>query len=91
MNASCESSIHNYRCGSPELITLFEILGSLDGVHGTRFSGAGYGGCCLALVDPAQEERISRVTEERYLAAFPSRREGFETFSCTPSGGAEVL
>ena len=53
MNESCLSSIHNYRCGCPELITLFEILSSLPGVYGSRFSGAGYGGCCIALGGPA--------------------------------------
>ena len=36
---SCESSIHNYECGSPELISIFNIIRSLQGVYGGRFSG----------------------------------------------------
>ena len=46
---SCESSIHNYECGSPELIALYEIMRELDGVWGGRFSGAGFKGACIAL------------------------------------------
>ena len=30
---SCESSIHNYECGSPELIAIYEIMRSLPGVY----------------------------------------------------------
>lgn len=48
---SCESSIHNYECGSPELIAIYEIMRELDGVYGGRFSGAGFKGACIALVD----------------------------------------
>ena len=47
---SCESSIHNYECGSPELIGIYEILRSLPGVYGGRFSGAGFKGAVIALV-----------------------------------------
>ena len=50
---SCESSIHNYECGSPELIAIYEIMRELPGVYGGRFSGAGFKGACIALVDPA--------------------------------------
>ncbi|MTI59432.1 MAG: hypothetical protein FH762_05475 [Firmicutes bacterium] len=53
MFESGESSVHNYQCGCPELITIFEILKNTSGVYGACFSGAGYRGCCIGLIDPA--------------------------------------
>ena len=68
---SCESSIHNYECGSPELIAIYDIMRQLPGVYGGRFSGAGFKGACIALVDPAHKEEIEKVLTERYLEQFP--------------------
>lgn len=41
---SCESSMNNYECGSPELIALYRIMRRTDGIFGGRFSGAGFKG-----------------------------------------------
>ncbi|MCL2811146.1 MAG: GHMP kinase, partial [Clostridia bacterium] len=49
---SGHSSIHNYETGSEELIELYEIMRCTDGIYGGRFSGAGFKGCCMALIDP---------------------------------------
>ena len=74
---SCESSIHNYECGSPELIAIYEIMRSLPGVYGGRFSGAGFKGACIALVDPAYKEDIQKVLTEKYLEQFPEYEKTF--------------
>ena len=58
---SCESSIHNYECGSPELIAIYEIMRTLPGVYGGRFSGAGFKGACIALVDPAEKDSQAAI------------------------------
>ncbi len=50
MNASCQSSIDNWEAGSPELIELQRTLTEKPEVYGSRFSGAGFGGCIVALV-----------------------------------------
>ena len=47
------SSIYNWETGSPELKTLYDIMTHTDGIYGGRFSGAGFKGCCMALIDPA--------------------------------------
>ncbi|MBQ3908498.1 MAG: galactokinase, partial [Bacteroidaceae bacterium] len=47
------SSIYNWETGSPELKTLYDIMTRTDGIYGGRFSGAGFKGCCMALIDPA--------------------------------------
>jgi len=73
MNESCRSSIENYETGSDDQVTLQEILLATPGVLGARFSGAGYGGCAVALVaaDGAQDAR-ERVARE-FLRARPAR------------------
>lgn len=63
---SCRSSIENFETGSPELVRLQEILAGTPGVLGARFSGAGFGGCGVALV----EEECADDARERALRAF---------------------
>ena len=88
---SCESSIHNYECGSPELIAIYEIMRSLPGVYGGRFSGAGFKGACIALVDPARKAEIEKVLTERYLEQFPEYERTFQVFWVKPDDGARFL
>jgi galactokinase len=71
VNASGESSVNWYECGSPELKTLYEILRETPGVYGTRFSGAGFRGNCIALIDPAHGEAIAEAVHRRYPSAHP--------------------
>ena len=87
---SCESSIHNYECGSPELISIYEIMRPLKGVYGGRFSGAGFKGAVIALVDPAEKENIERTLTEKYLAKFPEYESTFKVFWVKPDDGARV-
>ena len=88
---SCESSIHNYECGSPELIAIYEIMRSLPGVYGGRFSGAGFKGACIALVDPAHKSDIEHELTKRYLAQFPEYENTFKVFWVTPDDGARFV
>ena len=66
MNESCHSSLENYETGSPELACLQQVLEATPGVLGSRFSGAGFGGCCVALVDASAAEEA----RARALAGF---------------------
>ena len=54
---SGKSSIYNWETGSPELKTLYEIMTTTDGIYGGRFSGAGFKGCCMALIDPPSRKK----------------------------------
>lgn len=90
-NASCESSIHNYECGSPELIAIYRALRETDGVYGGRFSGAGFKGACIALVDPEKKESIERAMMERYLAEFPQYKDTFQVFFVRSDEGARII
>ena len=84
---SCESSIHNYECGSPELIAIYDIMKTLPGVYGGRFSGAGFKGACVAIVDPKCKEEIERELTRRYLEKFPEYEETFKVFFVKPDNG----
>lgn len=91
MFGSCESSIHNYECGSRELIAIYEIMRSLPGVYGGRFSGAGFKGACIALIDPEREEDIRREMTRQYLERFPEYGRTFQTFFVHPDDGARFV
>ena len=88
---SCESSINNYECGSPELIAIYEIMRSLPGVYGGRFSGAGFKGACIALVDPSSKVEIEKTLTERYLEQFPEYEKTFQVFWVRPDDGARFV
>lgn len=85
---SCESSIHNYECGSPELIAIYELMRQTKGVYGGRFSGAGFKGACIALIDPSKREAIREKITRGYLEQFPEYEGTFEMHFCHPSDGA---
>lgn len=88
---SCESSIHNYECGSPELIAIYNIMHKLPGVYGGRFSGAGFKGAVIALVDPTYKESIEAEVTKQYLAQFPEYEKTFKTYWVKPDDGARFL
>ena len=87
INESGMSSIVNYECGSPWLIKLYDILSKLDGVYGARFSGAGFKGCCMALIDPDKADEIRAVVEREYLKEFPSLAGKYKAYICSTADG----
>ena len=84
------SSIHNWESGAPEQIRLYEIMTKTDGIYGGRFSGAGFKGCCMALIDPAFEESISRTVTDQYLKAFPEMKGKYDVFICESADGVSL-
>ena len=83
------SSIHNWESGAPEQILLYEIMTQTDGIYGGRFSGAGFKGCCMALIDPTYEESIrERVTAE-YLKSFPEMTGKYNVYICESADGVD--
>jgi len=71
MNESCESSIRNYESGSEILIELSELVSSTNGVHGSRFSGGGYGGCVVALAEKDTAEAVRQEIAEKFSLRHP--------------------
>ena len=91
MTASGASSIHNYESGTAELMTLYETLRDAPGVYGTRFSGGGFGGSCIALIEPEAGPSIIETVERRYEAAHPEAAAEASFHICRPGGPAQVL
>ncbi len=84
---SGHSSIYNWETGSEELKTLYEAMRRTDGIYGGRFSGAGFKGCCMALIDPAYEESIKRSVTQDYLQAFPELEGKYSVHICQSADG----
>ena len=87
---SGHSSIYNWETGSPELIKLYEIMTKTPGIYGGRFSGAGFKGCCMALIDPAYEESIVETVTREYLAAFPELEGKYSAHICESADGVKL-
>ena len=81
------SSIHNWESGAPEQIRLYEIMRETDGIYGGRFSGAGFKGCCMALIDPAKADRIAERVEREYLDTFPEMKGKYSFHLCASADG----
>lgn len=81
------SSINNYETGSDELKTLYDIMRETDGVYGGRFSGAGFKGCCMALIDPSRAQSIEQTVTEKYLKVFPELTGRFSVHFCHSADG----
>ena len=87
---SGRSSIYNWETGSPELKILYEIMTQTDGIYGGRFSGAGFKGCCMALIDPAFEESITEKVTKEYLKAFPQMEGKYSVHICESADGVKI-
>lgn len=87
---SGKSSIESWETGSPELKAIYEIMIQTDGIYGGRFSGAGFKGCCMALVDPSFKKEISKRVTEKYLEMFPQYKETFSVHFCKSADGCKI-
>lgn len=91
MFASGDSSVRDYECGCPELITIFDTLKTVKGVHGARFSGAGYRGCCIALVDPSCREELVEKVAAVYPVRHPQYADKYHVHFCKTADGASFV
>lgn len=81
------SSIHNWESGAPEQIRLYEIMRETSGIYGGRFSGAGFKGCCMALIDPDKAGTIQDEVERKYLNAYPEMKGKYSFHLCKSANG----
>jgi galactokinase len=88
MNESHIGLRDEYEVSCPELDAMVEIAWKIDGVIGSRMTGAGFGGCTVSIVvDDSLQELIDKVNEE-----YP-KRTGLqpEIYICTAEDGAGVV
>ena len=85
----CHASLRDlYEVSCPELDVMARVAQSLDGCHGARLTGAGFGGCTVNLVAREQAQRFSGLLAKGYAAAvgYPP-----EIYITRASNGAELL
>ena len=88
--ASGNSSIVNFETGSAELKKLHEIMLETEGIYGGRFSGAGFKGCCMAIINPEYKDKIQFDITKKYLKEFPNLEKGFNIHFCKTADGVEL-
>ncbi|RIK44019.1 MAG: galactokinase [Chloroflexi bacterium] len=69
MNASHESLRTDYEVSSPALDAMVEAMRSAPGCYGARLTGAGFGGCAVALVASGSEQTVADTIYEKYPKA----------------------
>jgi galactokinase len=69
MNASHASLRDDYAVSIPEMDSLVASAQRVSGCHGSRLTGAGFGGCTVSLVDVDSVERFRHEVAANYLAS----------------------
>lgn len=87
---SGRSSIVNWETGCPELKTLYDIMLHTDGIYGGRFSGAGFKGCCIALIDPSMREQVVQKVSDRYIREYPDLKDRYKAIICHSADGVSI-
>ena len=86
MYASHASLRDDYEVSTPELDAFVETARK-QGAVGARLTGAGFGGCAIALVPEARSDSVKRACEQSFAEA------GFEKpafYEFVPAAGAEL-
>jgi len=88
MQASHESLREDFEVTGKELDTMAEACWSAPGCMGARMTGAGFGGCCVALVEGDRIDSFVRSVSHSYRARIGSEP---RFFVCEPSDGAATV
>ena len=66
LDASHRSTSVDYEVSCEELDAITDAARECDGVFGARLTGAGFGGCAIALLRPGASTAVGRRVAERY-------------------------
>jgi galactokinase len=88
MVASHDSLRDDYEVSSDELNKMVVCALEQDGCFGARMTGAGFGGCAVALVQTGAAEQFSSAVAACYQAAIGQQA---SIYICTAANGAEVI
>jgi len=88
MNKSHESLRDDYEVSSDALNAMVEAALAHEACYGARMTGAGFGGCAVAVVDAEQGDQFAAATAERY-----AQQTGHEPaiYVCRATDGAAVV
>jgi len=85
MNQAHRSMSEDYAASCPELDLLVRLLQESPGVLGARVTGAGWGGCAVALIEAGADAGLLERIGPRYRAQTGKE---LRLFACRPSAGA---
>ena len=85
MVESHQSLRRDYEVSCPELDFLVDAALAVPGVHGSRMTGGGFGGCTVTLVDESAAGTFHAEIGQRYNREFGIIP---QVYTCTPSAGA---
>ncbi len=88
MNKSHESLRDDYEVSSDALNAMVECAQAHDACYGARMTGAGFGGCAVALIDAEAADNFAKQTAAAYkqkTGQTPS------VYVCQATDGAEVI
>lgn len=77
----------DYEVSCAELDYLVEASKSIPGVYGCRMTGAGFGGCVVALVEPEFVSEFTKEVSQRYYQNYAIMP---EIYTSTPAEGADI-
>ncbi|MHB1357438.1 MAG: galactokinase [Anaerolineae bacterium] len=88
LHAAHRSASDDYDISTPEIETLITLAEAQTGCLGARLTGAGWGGCILAIVRTADAESFSQLVPAAYKA-----NTGLEAqvFACRSAAGAGLV
>jgi galactokinase len=86
---ACHISLRDdYEVSSPELDVLAEAAWKVEGCYGARLTGAGFGGCTVALVAPDAVPDFEAQLVTAYEAAF---NRAPDIYACRSANGVERM
>lgn len=88
LNHSHQSLREDYEVSSPELETIIETAQRTDGVYGARLTGAGFGGCAIAVAEPQAVNAVIKNISKIYLSR---HQRSLNAYVSNPANGASVL
>lgn len=70
LDASHRSTATDYAVSCDELDVITDAARAQDAVFGARLTGAGFGGCAIALLRPGASSAVARAVAEQFTARF---------------------
>lgn len=63
---------------------LFEVI------YGTRFSGSGFKGSCIAFINTDHIDKVLYVVKQKYLEKYPKMKEKYSAHVCNTADGIKL-
>ena len=88
MYASHVSLRDDFEVSSAALDIMVECARGVAGCHGARMTGAGFGGCAVALAEAPQAEKLAQSVASAYRAETGNEP---QVYVCTATDGAGIV